>query len=317
MNKLKEIFGDRFLTDEPLAKHLNFRIGGPTKYFVEVKTIEELQHALAAAKENSVETFVLGGGSNTLASDAGFDGLVIKLALRAHQIDGTTVVAEAGMISAALARVTASAGLSGFAWAISLPGTIGGAVRGNAGCFGGEMKDTVVKVEVLRNGKIVELYAADLEFGYRDSKVKHNDDIVLRVWLELAQGDSEVLLQQLKDTVEARKETQPLHAGSAGCIFKNFEFSDVSEIEKLVSATDVPEPMITGKRISAGWIIDQADLKGTRIGDSAISDEHGNFLINHGKATADEIVQLIALVKTRVRTQFGIQLQEEVQYLGF
>ena len=317
MNTLKELFGDRFKENEPLAKHLNFRIGGPAKWFVEVRTIEELQHALSIAKDNGVQTFVLGGGSNTLASDEGFDGLVVKLALRNFQIDGTTVVADAGVISAALARETAKAGLEGFAWAISLPGTIGGGVRGNAGCFGGEMKDVVSKVEVLRDGAIVEIPAAEMNFGYRDSAVKHNDDIVLRAWMELKAGDADVLMQQLADTVEARKSSQPLHAGSAGCIFKNFEFKDVSDVEKLTAAVDVPEAMLENKRISAGWLIDQADLKGTRIGDAQISDEHGNFLINHGKATADEVVQLIAIVKTRLRDQFGVQLQEEVHYLGF
>lgn len=317
MNVLKDVFGDRFKQDESLAKHLNFRIGGPAKWFVEVRTIEELQHALSVAKEEDLETFVLGGGSNTLASDEGFDGLVIKLALRNFQINGTTVVADAGVISAALARETAKAGLEGFAWAISLPGTIGGGVRGNAGCFGGEMKDTVTKVEVLRDGEIIEVPASDMQFGYRDSAVKHNNDIVLRVWMELKPGDAQALMQQLKDTVDARKESQPLHAGSAGCIFKNFEYEDEADIAKLKAAVDVPEGMLAAKRISAGWLIDQADLKGTRIGDAQISEEHGNFLINHGKATADEIVQLIAIVKTRIRDQFGVQLQEEVQYLGF
>lgn len=317
MDALREIFGDRAKEHEPLAKHLNFRIGGPARWFVEVRTIEELQHVLSVAKSEDVDTFVLGGGSNTLASDDGFDGLVIKLALRSFQIDGTTVVADAGMISAALARETAKAGLAGFTWAISLPGTIGGAARGNAGCFGGEMVDTVTKVEVLRDGQITEVSAEEMQFGYRESAVKHNDDIVLRVWMELTPGDPQELMEQLKTTVESRKKTQPLYAGSAGCIFKNFEYEEDSEIEKLKSAVAIPEGMLVAKRISAGWLIDQADLKGTRIGDASISEEHGNFLINHGKVTADEIVQLIALVKTRIRDQFGIQLQEEVQYVGF
>ncbi len=288
---------DRVRVDEPLAKHLNFRIGGPAKWFVEVRTIEELEKCVAMLAEHNLPYFILGGGSNTLVSDEGFHGAVLKLAMRRHTIDGTTVTADAGVISASLARVTANAGLEGFAWAISLPGTIGGAVRGNAGCFGGEMKDVVTSAKVLRDGEVIDVSTADLKFGYRDSAIKHSGDIVLQATFELKAGDADALKKQLAGTLAKRKETQPLHAGSAGCMFKNVE--------------------VDGALKSAGKIIDEAGLKGTRIGDASISEEHGNFIINHGKATAADVKAIIDLVKRAVKQKFDIEMHEEVQLIGF
>ena len=315
--ELKHVFGDRLKENEPMSKHVNFRIGGVAKWFVEVQTIEELKHALVICSKNDLSYFVLGGGSNTLVSDEGLDGLVLKMAMRNIQVEGTTVVADAGVISASLARTTANEGLEGFAWAISLPGTIGGAVRGNAGCFGGETKDYLVKAEVMRDGEIVELSKEDLQMGYRDSTIKHSEDVVLRAWFEFPQGDSEALKQQLADTLEKRKSTQPLHAGSAGCVFKNYEIRDDAELKHLEDHGDIPEEMLKNRRISAGWLIDHVDLKGMKIGGAMISEEHGNFIVNLGEATASDIVQLIAIVKEKIRQKFGIQLHEEVKYIGF
>jgi UDP-N-acetylmuramate dehydrogenase len=315
--QLKEIFQDRLKQNEPLAKHLNFRIGGPARWFVEVKTIDELKGAIDAAKAGEVEYFVLGGGSNTLASDEGFDGLVIKIAMREHEIEGDLVTVDAGVISASLARATATAGLAGFEWAISLPGTIGGAVRGNAGCFGGEVKDTLQSADVLCDGEIVTLSSADLQFGYRESVIKHSEDIILRATFKLIPGNAEELKQKLDDTLAKRKADQPLHAGSAGCIFKNYEVKDEVEMANIEKEINVPDVMVQAHRISAGWVVDQLDMKGEQIGDAMISNEHGNFIINQGKATASDVIQLISLVKTRARKRYGIQLQEEVRYLGF
>lgn len=315
--QLQTIFTDRLKENEPLAKYTNFRLGGPGRWFVDAKTVEEVRQAVEIADENKIPWFVLGGGSNTLVSDKGFEGLVIRIVMRHHAIKGTTVIAEAGVISVALARATAEAGLAGFEWAISLPGTIGGAARGNAGCFGGEMRDVVKSVDVLRDGKIVKLSSKDLKFGYRESVIKHSQDIVLSVTLELKRGDATELKKKLDEMLGQRKATQPLYAGSAGCMFKNVEVEDSADLEKLTKEVDVPPTMLAKKRISAGWLIDQMDLKGKKIGGAQISPEHGNFVINVGGATADDVVQLSAYVKTQARNRFGIQLQEEVQYLGF
>ena len=315
--QLKTLFGDRLKENEPMSKHVNFRIGGPARWFAEVKSVEELEKAIALCRESGVEWFVMGGGSNTLVADEGFDGVVLKMAMREFVIEGTTVTAESGVLSVALARATADAGLKGFTWAIGLPGTIGGAVRGNAGCFGGETKERLISAKVLRDGKVIELSKVDLDFGYRESAIKHSNDTVLSATFELEPGDSEALKKQLDETLAKRKASQPLHAGSAGCIFKNYEISDDEELQRLKRDADIPTEMQKSRRISAGWLVDQLDLKGSKIGGAQISEEHGNFIVNLGDATASDVVQLIAMAKMKARNTYGIQLQEEVQYLGF
>lgn len=318
--ELSARFGAQYKEHEPLAKHVNFRIGGPARYFIEAKTSADIVDAVAHAQHAGVPWFVLGGGSNTLVSDAGFDGLVIKVANRGMKVDGTRVIAEAGVISAAIARATAEKGLRGFEWAISLPGTVGGAVRGNAGCFGGETKDSVESVRVLHDGVVQTLRRDELHFGYRHSVFKTPErahDVILDVTLVLREGERAEAMAQLEKNLSGRKASQPLGSSSAGCMFKNFEYADGGDITKLDGQYGVPEDFKTRKRIPAGWIIDQVGLKGARIGDAMVSDVHGNFLVNKGAATADQIVELIALIKTRVRNEVGIQLTEEVQYLGF
>lgn len=312
---LRDLFGDRLKLNELMSKHTNFRIGGPARWFVETKTEEEIVQALAIAKQAGVPAFILGGGSNTLVSDAGFDGLVVKIALRGFTIDGTTVTADAGVMSAALARATADAGLAGLEWMISLPGTVGGAVRGNAGCFGGETKDLLAFVRVLRDGVAVDVPAPADGFGYRESPFKHSADIVLRATFALKPGDTADLKRRMEEQLAKRKADQPTNAGSAGCVFKNYEIADTVELTRLGS--EIPEDMAHRRRVSAGWLVEQADMKGQKIGQAQVSPVHGNFIVNLGGATADDVMQLIAMAKTRVRNRFGIQLREEIQYLGF
>ncbi len=300
-----------------MSRHTNFRIGGPAKWFVEVRSVDELKQIIEACKQNNIPWFVLGGGSNMLISDQGFDGVCIKMAMRGIEINAARVRAEAGVLSAALARATAKVGLAGFTWAISLPGTIGGAVRGNAGCFGGETKDHLVEVEILRDGEVITISKNDLAFCYRESAIKHSTDIVLSATFEFEPGDPNTLEQDLEQKLSSRKSTQPLDAGSAGCLFKNYEIKTDDELQRLQSKLDIPSEMSSTRRLSAGWLIDQLDLKGKQIGGAKVSEKHGNFVVNSAAATADDVVQLIAFIKTRARNEFGIQLQEEVQLVGF
>ncbi len=332
--QLEALFGDRLKRDESLKKHTNFHIGGPARWFVDIRSEDELLSVMELIQTHDVRWFVMGGGSNTLALDEGFDGIVLKMALRGFRIEGTSVVAEAGVISAALARATAEAGLAGFEWAISLPGTIGGAVRGNAGCFGGEIKDTCISARILsyRRGppvrpgrpggctspEIVEYSHDDLKFNYRESAIKHSSDIVISATFQLHPGDAVVLKEKLAATLMKRKATQPLSAGSAGCTFKNYDAESEEELQRLGQKLDIllPSEMLTSRRVSAGWLIDQLGLKGTKIGGAQISSEHGNFIVNSEQATASDIVQLIALIKTKARNEAGILLQEEIQILA-
>ena len=316
---LRERFGSQFKEHEPLSKHVNLRIGGPADFFVEAKSSQDIIDAVTLAKASSTPFFILGGGSNTLVADDGFRGLVIKAANRTMRIDGTKVFAEAGVIAASVARASAEAGLTGFEWAISLPGTIGGGVRGNAGCFGGEMRDSIESVRVLRNGVVETLTNADLNFGYRHSTLKDlgNSDVILDVILSLKQGDRTEALANIDKNLTGRKASQPLGASSAGCMFKNFEWTDDAAIEHLQSLVEVPPNFLATHRIPAGWIIDKLNLKGTSINDAEVSPQHGNFLLNKGHATAIDIATLVDLVKKNVEEKSGIHLEEEVMRLGF
>lgn len=316
-SQLQSIFSARLRENESMSKHTNFRIGGSAKWFVEVRTVDELKQVLKIAVDQKISYFIFGGGSNILVNDKPFDGIAIKIAMRNIAINKNLVRVEAGALSSSVARETAKAGLSGLTWAISLPGTIGGAVRGNAGCFGGETKEHLVEVELLSDGKVITIKKDDLHFSYRDSVIKHNNDIVLSAIFELEQGDSKKLLAELDEKLNARKISQPLDAGSAGCMFKNYEIKSDDELQRIKQILDISPEMNLTRRISAGWLIDQLDLKGTQIGGAKVSEKHGNFLINTGNATADDVVQLIALIKTRARNEYGINLNEEVQYLGF
>ncbi len=318
-DKFRERFGVQFKENEPLARHLNIRIGGPALWFVEARNTQDLIDAVNMAQSVAVEYFILGGGSNTLVADAGFAGLVIKAANRAMNVEGDRITVEAGAISSAVARASAEAGLRGFEWAVSLPGTIGGAVRGNAGCFGGEMKDSVESVRVLRKGEILTLSNADLHFAYRHSLLKEvgNDDVVLDVVLKLAVGNRDEALAQIEKTLAGRKASQPLGASSAGCMFKNFEWADHAQIAQLQNTADLPQEFIDRKRIPAGWIIEKLGLKGLSVGDAEVSPQHGNFLLNKGHATAEDIVALVTKVKKQVLNETGILLEEEVVHVGF
>jgi len=314
--QLEKIVGSRFKEDEPLSKHVNFRIGGPAKWFVEIRSVEELQSVLSVIKKEEKKYFIFGGGSNILVNDQGFEGVAIKIGMRSYEIHGKEVRAESGVLSSALARATANHGLVGLSWMITLPGTIGGAVRGNAGCFGGETKDDLTNVEVLRAGKVKTLERHQVEFGYRDSMFKHNDDIILAASFKLKDGDVDDLRAELDDQLMKRKKSQPFDAGSAGCMFKNAAVTE-EDLQRLSKKLDIPAEMSNNRQLSVGWLIDQLDLKGMTIGDAQVSQVHGNFLVNKGSATADNIVQLIALIKTRARDEYGILLEEEVQYVGF
>ena len=314
--QLEKVFDERLKTDELMSKYSNFRIGGPAKWFVEVRSVEELVHSLRIAKENGIEFFVFGGASNILVNDDGFDGLVIKMAMRRIQIEGTRVRVEAGVLMTTLARQTAEKGLGGLEWAITLPGTLGGAVRGNAGCFGGETWDSIKEVEVYSRGEIQIRKKEDVEVGYRDTAFKRADDVILAAVFELEEQDAGELKKRMDEILEKRKSTQPTASGSAGCMFKNYEMKN-DEVEELTEKLGLPESMVEKKQVSAGWLIEQMDLKGKQIGGAQISEKHGNFLINTGDATADHVAQLVALVKTRARDEYGILLTEEVQYVGF
>jgi len=312
---LKELFQDRFREQEPMSKHTNYRLGGPARFFVEAKTVDEVQKAVDLAKEHQVKIVLLGGGSNVLVADQGIDGLVIKISIQDLEVNNNRVHVGAGVPMVLFARKVAEHCLKGMEWGVTLPGTVGGAIRGNAGCFGGETKDYFVEAQVLSNGQIVTMTKEQMAFGYRESVFKHSQDVILSAVFEFEKGDCAQIQSLMDENLKKRKASQPLETGSAGCMFKNIEIASDEELQRIQETIDLPSEMVSARRISAGWIIDQLDLKGKQIGGAKVSEKHGNFLLNTGNATSDDMMQLIAFIKTRARNTFGIQLQEEVQYL--
>jgi UDP-N-acetylmuramate dehydrogenase len=305
---------------EPMSKHTSFRVGGAARLYVVASTPEAIIEAVETARKMNIPFYVYGGGSNLLVSDEGFEGLIVQAANRGIKIDGETITVDAGAITALVARQSVDAGLTGFEWAIGVPGTIGGAVYGDAGCYGGEMRNVVVSVDAyrLRDGQRVTLTKEECGFGYRTSIFKHEPHLIFSCVLRLAKSqDAAASKKKIEDIMAQRKDKQPLEASSAGCVFKNFEFKNEKELDILKRHLDVPQSMIDKKQIPVGWLIDQAGMKGKTMGEVEVSSKHGNFFINKGKARAQDILALISLVKMKVRDDLGIELQEEAQYVGF
>ncbi len=308
--------------NEPMAKHTSFRVGGPARLYVVAPSSDAIVQAVHAAMNLQIPWYVYGGGSNLLVSDDGFAGVIIQAANREIRIMNheSRIMVEAGAITAMVARQSVEAGLTGFEWAIGVPGTIGGAVYGDAGCYGGEMKDVVETVDAfrLRDKQRVTLTNEQCRFGYRTSLFKHEPHLIFSCILKLkACTDQAASKTRMEEIMATRKEKQPLASSSAGCVFKNFEFTDEKDLEILKRELEVPPGMIEKKQISSGWLIEQAGLMGKSVGDVEVSKKHGNFFINKGKARAQDILALISLVKMKIRDDLGIELQEEVQYVGF
>lgn len=308
-----------------LKNHSTFKIGGPAKFFYEVETLDELKKAFSWANENKQRTFILGGGSNVLFMDKGFDGLVIKLKNNAIEIVDesggiVTVQCDAGVMLSDLVKFSIEKGLTGLEWAAGIPGMVGGALRGNAGAFTGEIKDCVKSVRALKldeGAKLDEtrLYEFDnkkCEFEYRNSVFKKNDgNIVWDCMLELRKGNTERSKQEAQDYIERREVKQPSldQFPSAGSIFKN-PFAN-EELQKQFE--EDKNVRCRANKVPAGWLIEQCDLKEKRIGGAMISSKQANFVVNMGEATAEDVLILLSLIKMKVRNQHKVQLEEEAQ----
>ncbi|MDO8601103.1 MAG: UDP-N-acetylmuramate dehydrogenase [bacterium] len=258
-----------------LASYTSFKIGGPARYFFLAKNKDDLLKAVMAAKELNLPFFILGGGSNLLVSDKGYKGLVIKTG-----------------------ESLSSYVLKGLEWAAGIPGTIQGAVYGNAGAFGKSMKDAVESVEVfdLKTGGIKVFKNRDCKFAYRTSIFKKNKNLIIvsvKIVDEAKVSSPRITGARIKEYLNYKKDTQPLNFPSAGSVFKN------------------------PAGFSAGELIEKCGLKGKKIGQAAISEKHANFIVNLGKGKAKDVVGLIKLIKAKVKNKFKINLEEEIQFLGF
>ena len=283
-------------TNEVLASHTTFRIGGPADLFAEPSTIEELQAFLAIQKQTQWPCFLMGNGSNLLIRDGGIRGMVIVLADRFSQIQPiseTQLRVQAGARLSAIARAAWSLGLGGFEFASGIPGTLGGAVTMNAGAYGGEMQQVVESVWAINcDGHLVSLSKEAMEFGYRHSKVMDDNLIVVEAQLKLTPKDPGEIKDYLDDLAERRRSKQPIQLPSAGSFFKR------------------PPGQF------AGALIEQAGLKGLRVGDAQVSELHAGFIVNVGAATASDVLQLMETIQNKVMQMFGVMLEPEVRIVG-
>lgn len=302
----------------PLAPYTTFNIGGPARYFVTVATIEELEEAIATAHTNGWPIFVLAGGSNLIISTQGFNGLVIKIAIGDHQSSGNELSAGAATPMSTLVDASITRGLGGIEWAGGLPGTFGGAIRGNAGAFGGEIKDSIESVTTINSqtGEQKTWTNVECQFGYRDSIFKRNpQEIIVSASLTLKPGDANELRQIADSRIQYRQEKHPLEYPNAGSVFKNtpVEAVPVAVLPTFQDSikTD-PFPVVPTAKIIA-----DAGLAGTQVGKVQVSTKHTNYIVNLGNGTGEEIVELIEKVKFVVMEKFGITLEVEPELVGF
>lgn len=305
-----------FQTNVQLAPYTTYKIGGPAKYFLVAKNDDEIVNAIKVATENELSYFILGGGSNILVSDKGFDGLVIKPENNELSINGLQVKIGAGALLKDAVIATAKHSLAGFEWAVGIPGTIGGALRGNAGAYRQSISNALISINYWDGREVKSIRAEQCKFDYRHSIFKENSNwVILEAELEFEQGDKNEIKEKMETNIKKRVDIHIEKNPCAGCMFKNGDYKDLTPKAKEMYL-EVEEFKESGV-VPAGWLIDQLDLKGKTIGGAQVYKEHANFIINSNQASASDVATLISLVKQKVRNNFGIQLVEEVQYVGF
>ena len=289
----KEISEENIFIDEPMKKHTSFKIGGVADIFIKVKSVQELQYIIEVAKKEKILVTIIGNGSNLLVKDNGIRGIVIMLNMDKIEIEDTIVTVEAGVKLGFLAQKLLKEELTGFEFAAGIPGSIGGAVRMNAGAYGGEMKDIIVETKCLTpSSEIVTLSNEEQKFSYRHSIFMENRYIVLETKIKLQKGNKDEIKAKMDDYAQQRKEKQPISVPSAGSTFKR--------------GTD----FVTAK------VIDECGLKGFSIGDAQVSTKHAGFVVNNGNATAEDVLRLIEHVQKVVLEKTGKKIELEIEVLG-
>lgn len=286
---------DNIHLQEPMERHTTFRVGGPADCLVELENTEQLKKIQQYLYAIEMPFMVLGNGSNLLVSDNGYEGIVLQIGNRMSdvQVQGNSVIAQAGAPLAKIARVAMEHGLTGLEFASGIPGTVGGGVVMNAGAYGGEMSQVITRVTVLnKNGELLELDNETMEFGYRNSIIKHQPFVVTEVTFELKPGDAQQIKATMEELNAKRREKQPLEYPSAGSTFKR------------------PEGYF------AGELIMNAGLRGKQVGGAQVSEKHCGFVINKENATATDIMQLIHEIQATVEEKYDVKLEPEVIFLG-
>ncbi len=281
------------LCDEPMDKHTSFKIGGNADFMVLPENIKQIKDTVMMLKENGIRYTVIGNGSNLLVDDDGIRGVVIKLAKNFSEVvvSGDTIIARCGALLSRIANVALNNSLTGFEFASGIPGTLGGAVVMNAGAYDGEMKDVVVETTYMNgDGDVLTVSGAEHGFGYRKS-IFGKDDIILESTLVLKKGDRDAISARMSELNSQRRTKQPLELPSAGSTFKR------------------PEGHFAGK------LIQDAGLKGYKIGGASVSEKHSGFIVSDGTATCADVLALIEYVQNEVYDKFKVKLEPEVRYI--
>lgn len=299
MNKYIKIFEEHDFMDirfdEPMSAHTSFKIGGAADVLIRITSEEELETALRVSREQDVPVFIMGNGSNLLVRDGGIRGVVLKIndGFDKVWVEGDTICAQAGALLTAVSKAALRESLEGLEFASGIPGTIGGAISMNAGAYGGEMKDVVTLVRAIdRYGRKLQLDGHEMEFAYRNSRVKKDELIVLDVVMSLEKGDYAKIDERIKELTVQRTSKQPLEMPSAGSTFKR------------------PEGYFAGK------LIEDSGLRGLRHGDAQVSEKHCGFVVNRGSSTCKEVIELIEVIRKTVRDKFEVELEMEIKLAG-
>ncbi len=299
-----------------LKEYSNYRIGGAAKFFTRARDVDSLWNAIAFAKMRALPYFILGGGTNVLFSDEGFNGVVIQPAMEFLEKDGAVVTAGAGASMAALLAHAAQEGLSGLEWAGGLPGTVGGAVRGNAGAFGGETKDVIIEVvslDVSGDAPLIRKRAVSAcRFGYRTSifKEKKEKEIIISVSFALRKGDRNAIAAAVEDKMRYRKERHPMEYPNIGSIFKNVPIGRFGkEFQGAFTQVIKTDPFPV---VPAAYLISEAGMRGVKRGGAMVSEKHPNFIVNISSARAIEVREIISAVSAAVQKKYGVMLEEEI-----
>ena len=306
MQKIKE--------NIPLARLTTFEIGGTARYMTEVRKDDDIREAIQQAKEKSVRLVVLAGGSNVLVPDDGLDALVVRLVGNLYSVSDGVVDAWAGTNLLVLVRALGAQGWGGWEKLAGIPGTVGGAVRGNAGAFGSEIKDFVTEVRALNidNGEVREFANSEGDFSYRHSFFKdHSEWIILRVQVKLVHVEPAESAKLAEETIVERERRHLQNVKAAGSFFMNPkappDIVAMFEKEKKVRSRE--------GRVPAGWLIEKAGMKGASVGGAIASLQHPNYIVNQGGATSHDVCNLAQVIKLEVENQFGVELHEEATVL--
>jgi UDP-N-acetylmuramate dehydrogenase len=315
--------------DTPLSRYTRFGIGGPADLYAETESVEAFISAMSAARDSGMPTMVIGGGTNLIVSDAGFRGIVLRYRADALLAANGRVVAQAGAVLQDLVDFAIGRGLKGLETLSGIPGSVGAAVYGNAGAYGHSISERVVRVQFF-DGACVRVFDNEqCEFHYRESIFKrHKEWIIFSTQLLLDADDAAALRRTADDILTVRNEKFPVTMKCAGSIFKNLLLKELppavaAEVpEKLKElppavAAEVPEKVVREGKIPAAWFLEQVGAKGIVRGDIHVAHYHANLIYNGGAGTAADLVALIHELKSRVRARFGIEIEEEVQYVGW